>query len=84
MCDLSSNFIFLDDDIGNNQSLAWFQKRHELNNDILVSAMSEFNALKLSKFQTIFFIDTTLDKVIQYDKFCHANQLAIAFCKAKF
>lgn len=57
MCDLSSNFIFLDDDIGNNQSLAWFQKRHELNNDILVSAMSEFNALKLSKFQTIFFTD---------------------------
>lgn len=53
--DLSSNFIFAENDIGKNRALASVQKLQELNNAVLVTALTTKLAKEqLSDFQVIF------------------------------
>lgn len=53
--DLSSNFIFTENDIGKNRALASVQKLQELNNAVLVTALTTKLAKEqLSDFQVIF------------------------------
>jgi len=52
MWDLSANFFLSDQDIGNNRALACVSKLQELNNAVLVSALTqELTKEHLSKFQ---------------------------------
>jgi len=52
--DLSSNFVFSEDDVGKNRALASVQKLQELNNSVIVSSLtSELTKEKLSDFQVI-------------------------------
>ncbi|KAM0040682.1 putative THIF-type NAD/FAD binding, ubiquitin-activating enzyme [Helianthus debilis subsp. tardiflorus] len=55
--DLSSNFIFTEDDIGKNRALASLNKMQELNSSVVISTLTtELTAEDLSEFQVIFFI----------------------------
>lgn len=55
--DMSSNFIFSEEDLGKNRALASFQKLQELNNAVAVSTLTTKLAKdQLSDFQVIFFI----------------------------
>lgn len=50
--DLSSNFIFSEDDVGKNRALASVQKLQELNNAVLISTITtELTKEQLSNFQ---------------------------------
>lgn len=52
--DLSSNFIFSEDDVGKNRALASIQKLQELNNAVAISALTtELTKEKLSDFQVM-------------------------------
>jgi ubiquitin-activating enzyme E1 len=52
MWDLSSNFFLTEDDIGRNRAVACVAKLQELNNSVLISALTdELNTEHLSKFQ---------------------------------
>ncbi|KAL3530924.1 hypothetical protein ACH5RR_010246 [Cinchona calisaya] len=80
--DLSSNFIFTENDIGKNRALASVQKLQELNNAVLVTALSTKLAKEqLSDFQAVVFTDTSLDNAIEFNDFCHSHQPPIAFIK---
>lgn len=50
--DLSSNFVFSEEDVGKNRALASVQKLQELNNAVAVSALTEkLTKEQLSAFQ---------------------------------
>ena len=50
--DLSSNFIFSEDDVGKNRALASVQKLQELNNAVVISTLTtELKKEHLSDFQ---------------------------------
>lgn len=50
--DLSSNFIFSEDDVGKNRALASIQKLQELNNSVAISTLTaELTKEQLSDFQ---------------------------------
>lgn len=50
--DLSSNFIFSEDDIGKNRAVASVQKLQELNNSVIISTLTnELTKEQLSDFQ---------------------------------
>ena len=50
--DLSSNFIFSENDVGKNKALASVQKLQELNNAVVISTLTtELTKEHLSKFQ---------------------------------
>lgn len=52
--DLSSNFIFTEDDLGKNRAVASIQKLQELNNAVAVSTLTtELTTVQLSEFQVI-------------------------------
>lgn len=52
--DLSSNFIFSENDVGKNRALASVQKMQELNNAVLVSSLTtKLTKEQLSDFQVI-------------------------------
>ena len=52
--DLSSNFIFTEDDVGKNRALASIQKMQELNNSVVISTLTtELTTEQLSQFQVI-------------------------------
>jgi len=52
--DLSSNFVFTEDDVGKNRALASVQKLQELNNAVLVSAFTtQLTKEQLSNFQVL-------------------------------
>ena len=73
MWDLSSNFIFTENDIGKNRALASVQKLQELNNAVAVSTlMSKLTKEKLSDFQVLYFIQFT--KIIISISFCECYQ----------
>lgn len=58
--DLSSNFIFTENDIGKNRAAACVQKLQELNNAVAVSTLtSKLSKEKLSDFQVPCFIQFT-------------------------
>ncbi|KAJ4979112.1 hypothetical protein NE237_009892 [Protea cynaroides] len=81
--DLSSNFIFSEDDVGKNRALASVQKLQELNNAVLISTLTtELTKEKLSDFQAVVFTDILLDKAVVFDEYCHNHQPPISFIKA--
>ncbi|KAL7171349.1 hypothetical protein ACSBR2_036075 [Camellia fascicularis] len=50
--DLSSNFIFSEDDVGKNRALAFVQKLQELNNSVVISTLTtKLTKEQLSDFQ---------------------------------
>lgn len=53
--DLSSNFVFSENDVGNNRALASVQKLQELNNAVVVHTLTtELKKEQLSDFQVLF------------------------------
>ncbi|CAA7026809.1 unnamed protein product [Microthlaspi erraticum] len=81
--DLSSNFVFSEEDVGKNRALASVQKLQELNNAVAVSALTEkLTKEQLSAFQAVVFVDISFEKATQFDDYCHSHQPPIAFIKA--
>ncbi|GJN33501.1 hypothetical protein PR202_gb22110 [Eleusine coracana subsp. coracana] len=82
--DLSSNFFLSEQDIGNNRALACVSKLQDLNNAVLVSALTEeLTKDHLSRFQAVVFTDISLDKAYEFDDYCHSHQPPISFIKAE-
>ncbi|KAL9265455.1 Ubiquitin-activating enzyme E1 1-like protein [Drosera capensis] len=82
--DLSSNFALTEGDIGKNRALACVGKMQELNNAVLVSALTTKLAKdQLSDFQAVVFTDISLALAIEFDDYCHTHQPPIAFIKAE-
>ncbi|KAF2306443.1 hypothetical protein GH714_018115 [Hevea brasiliensis] len=82
--DLSSNFVFTEDDVGKNRALASVQKLQELNNSVVISTLTtELTKERLSDFQAVVFTDLSLEKAIEFDEYCHNHQPPIAFIKSE-
>ncbi|KAF7144250.1 hypothetical protein RHSIM_Rhsim05G0223400 [Rhododendron simsii] len=82
--DLSSNFIFSEDDVGKNRALASVQKLQELNNSVVISTLTaELTKEQLSDFQVVVFTDISLEKAIEFDDYCHSHQPPIALIKSE-
>ncbi|XP_052203401.1 ubiquitin-activating enzyme E1 1 isoform X2 [Diospyros lotus] len=82
--DLSSNFIFSENDIGKNRATACIQKLQELNNAVVISTLSmELTKEQLSKFQAVVFTDIRQEKAIEFNDYCHNHQPPIAFIKTE-
>ncbi|KAF6164867.1 hypothetical protein GIB67_017070 [Kingdonia uniflora] len=82
--DLSSNFIFSEDDVGKNRALASVQKLQELNNAVVISALTDkLTKEQLSNFQAVVFTEISLGKAIEFDDYCHTHQPPIAFIKTE-
>lgn len=82
--DLSSNFVFTEDDVGKNRALASVQKLQELNNAVLVSTLTtQLTKEQLSNFQAVVFTGISLEKAIEFNDYCHSHQPPIAFIKAE-
>lgn len=82
--DLSSNFLFSEDDVGKNRALASSQKLQELNNSVIVSTLTgSLTKEQLSDFQAVVFTDISLEKAIEYDDYCHSHQPPISFIKTE-
>lgn len=84
MWDLSSNFIFSENDIGKNRALASVQKLQELNNTVIISTLTtKLTKEQLSGFQAVVFTDISFDKAIEFNDYCHNHQPSISFIKAE-
>ncbi|CAL5060894.1 unnamed protein product [Urochloa decumbens] len=84
MWDLSGNFFLSEQDIGKNRAVACLSKLQELNNAVLVSALTEeLTTEHLSKFQAVVFTDISLDRAYEFDDYCHSHQPPISFIKAE-
>ncbi|EEF35682.1 ubiquitin-activating enzyme E1 1 [Ricinus communis] len=82
--DLSSNFVFTEDDIGKNRALAAVHKLQELNNSVVIStSTSQLTKEQLSDFQAVVFTDISLEKAVEFDDYCHNHQPPIAFIKSE-
>lgn len=82
--DLSSNFVFTEDDVGKNRALASVQKLQELNNSVVIYTLTtELTKERFSDFQAVVFTDISLEKAIEFDDFCHNHQPPIAFIKSE-
>ncbi|XP_073525785.1 LOW QUALITY PROTEIN: uncharacterized protein [Phyllobates terribilis] len=82
--DLSSNFLLSEDDVGKNRALASVQKLQELNNAVIVDTLTTaLTKENLSQFQAVVFTDSSLEKAIEFDEYCHYHQPPIAFIKAE-
>ncbi|XP_015897430.2 ubiquitin-activating enzyme E1 1 [Ziziphus jujuba] len=82
--DLSSNFIFSEDDVGKNRALASVQKLQELNNAVLISTITtELTKEQLSNFQAVVFTDISLEKAIEFNDYCHNHEPPISFIKSE-
>ncbi|KAF8397226.1 hypothetical protein HHK36_016136 [Tetracentron sinense] len=82
--DLSSNFIFSEDDVGKNRALASVQKLQELNNAVVISTLTtKLVKEQLSDFQAVVFTDISLEKATEFDDYCHNHQPPISFIKAE-
>ncbi|KAL5580681.1 hypothetical protein UlMin_013123 [Ulmus minor] len=82
--DLSSNFIFSEDDVGENRALASVQKLQELNNAVVVQTLTtKLTKEQLSSFQAVVFTDTSIGKAIEFNDYCHNHQPPIAFIKTE-
>ncbi|KAG7608331.1 Ubiquitin-activating enzyme E1 [Arabidopsis suecica] len=81
--DLSSNFVFTEEDIGKNRALASVHKLQELNNAVAVSTLTgKLTKEQLSDFQVVVFVDISFEKATEIDDYCHSHQPPIAFIKA--
>ncbi|KAF0908590.1 hypothetical protein E2562_026638 [Oryza meyeriana var. granulata] len=84
MWDLSANFFLSEKDIGKNRAAACVAKLQELNNAVLISALTEeLTTEHLSKFQAVVFTDIGLDKAYEFDDYCHSHRPPISFIKAE-
>ncbi|KAL7247251.1 hypothetical protein ACSBR2_002217 [Camellia fascicularis] len=82
--DLSSNFIFSENDVGKNRALASVQKLQELNNAVAISTLtSKLMKEQLSDFQAVVFTDINQEKAIEFNDYCRYHQPPIAFVKAE-
>ncbi|OUZ99153.1 Ubiquitin/SUMO-activating enzyme E1 [Macleaya cordata] len=82
--DLSSNFIFSEDDVGKNRAVASVQKLQELNNSVVISTITTtLTKDQLSNFQAVVFTDVGFEKAIEFDDFCRSQQPPIAFIKTE-
>ncbi|KAL8140737.1 hypothetical protein V2J09_006758, partial [Rumex salicifolius] len=82
--DLSSNFLLSEDDVGKNRALASVQKLQELNNAVIVNTLTTgLTKENLSQYQAVVFTDSSLEKAIEFDEYCHHHQPPIAFIKAE-
>ncbi|WZY90030.1 hypothetical protein YC2023_046765 [Brassica napus] len=81
--DLSSNFVFSEDDVGKNRADASVHKLQDLNNAVVVSSLTTcLTKEHLSTFQVVVFSDISMEKAIEFDDYCHSHQPPIAFVKA--
>ncbi|XP_047088883.1 ubiquitin-activating enzyme E1 3-like [Lolium rigidum] len=84
MWDLSGNFFLSEDDIGKNRAVACVAKLQELNNNVVISALTEeLTTQHLSKFQAVVFTDIGLDKAYEFDDYCHTHKPPISFIKSE-
>lgn len=82
--DLSSNFVFSEDDVGKNRALASVQKLQDLNNAVLISTLTtKLTKEQLSQFQAVVFTDINFEKAIEFDDYCHNHQPPISFIKTE-
>ncbi|KAL8544390.1 hypothetical protein ACS0TY_004797 [Phlomoides rotata] len=82
--DMSSNFIFSENDLGKNRALASIQKLQELNNAVTVSTLAtKLTKEQLSDFQAVVFTDINLETGIEFNEYCHNHQPPIAFIKTE-
>ncbi|XP_057442225.1 ubiquitin-activating enzyme E1 1-like [Lotus japonicus] len=82
--DLSSNFVFAEDDLGKNRAVASVSKLQELNNAVLVlSLATELTKEQLSNFQAVVFTEISLEKAIEFNDYCRSHQPSIAFIKTE-
>ncbi|KAG5253997.1 ubiquitin activating enzyme family protein [Salix suchowensis] len=82
--DLSSNFVFSENDVGKNRALASVQKLQDLNNAVTISTLiTELTTEQLDKFQAVVFTDLNLDKAIEFNDYCHNHKPPISFIKAE-
>uniref|UniRef100_A0ACD5YZK1 Uncharacterized protein n=1 Tax=Avena sativa TaxID=4498 RepID=A0ACD5YZK1_AVESA len=84
MWDLSGNFFLSEDDVGKNRAVACVAKLQDLNNAVLISALTEeLTTEHLSKFQAVVFTDIGLDKAYEFDDYCRSHQPPISFIKSE-
>ncbi|PPD82770.1 hypothetical protein GOBAR_DD20304 [Gossypium barbadense] len=84
MWDLSSSFVFSENDVGKNRALASLQKLQELNNAVVISTLTTtLTKQKLSDFQAVVFTDISLEKSLEYNDYCHNHQPPISFIKTE-
>ncbi|XP_027334070.1 ubiquitin-activating enzyme E1 1 isoform X2 [Abrus precatorius] len=82
--DLSSNFVFTEEDVGKNRAVASVSKLQELNNAVVVQSLTTgLTKELLSKFQAVVFTDISLEKAFEFNDYCHSHQPPIAFIKAE-
>nr|KYP36358.1 Ubiquitin-activating enzyme E1 1 [Cajanus cajan] len=82
--DLSSNFVFSENDIGKNRAVASVSKLQELNNAVVVlSLTTKLTKEQLSNFQAVVFTEISLEKAIEFNDYCHSHQPPIAFIKSE-
>ncbi|PNY07524.1 ubiquitin-activating enzyme E1 1-like protein [Trifolium pratense] len=82
--DLSSNFVFSENDIGKNRAAASVSKLQELNNAVLVlSLTTKLTKEQLSNFQAVVFTEISLEKAVEFNDYCHSHQPPIAFIKTE-
>ncbi|XP_074357659.1 ubiquitin-activating enzyme E1 1-like [Apium graveolens] len=82
--DLSSNFIFTENDVGKNRALASVQKLQELNNAVVVTTLTDkLTKEQLSDFQAVVFTDSNLEDAIEFNDYCHTHLPPIAFIKTE-
>ncbi|KAL3536559.1 hypothetical protein ACH5RR_005020 [Cinchona calisaya] len=82
--DLSSNFVFSEDDVGKNRALASVQKLQELNNSVMIYTLtSQLTKAQLSDFQAVVFTDLSLEKAIEFNDYCRKHQPPIPFIKGE-
>ncbi|KAI4305340.1 hypothetical protein L6164_028712 [Bauhinia variegata] len=82
--DLSSNFVFSENDVGKNRAIASVSKLQELNNAVLVNTLTtKLTNETLSNFQAVVFTDIGLEKAVEFNNYCHSHEPPIAFIKSE-
>ncbi|XVF20358.1 hypothetical protein REPUB_Repub11eG0191300 [Reevesia pubescens] len=82
--DLSSNFVFSENDVGKNRALASIQKLQDLNNAVVISTLTtKLTKEQLSDFQAVVFTDISLEKALEFNDYCHNHQPPISFIKTE-
>ncbi|KAG4387265.1 hypothetical protein GLYMA_11G166100v4 [Glycine max] len=82
--DLSSNFVFSENDVGKNRAAASVSKLQELNNAVVVQSLTtQLTKEHLSNFQAVVFTDISLEKACEFNDYCHSHQPHIAFIKTE-
>ncbi|XP_047182083.1 ubiquitin-activating enzyme E1 1-like [Vigna umbellata] len=82
--DLSSNFVFSENDVGKNRAVTSVSKLQELNNAVVVlSLTTKLTTEQLVNFQAVVFTEISLEKAIEFDDYCHSHKPPIAFIKTE-